>query len=142
MTPPPPPPTCTKWKTFRKVIQYAAGRTFPLKETIRDRAAAALKGQQPQVTRGKKQGNKSFRFGSVMEDALGERNTHIWPRAMRISPCMIGLTVPVHSGRQFMPVYIREEMVGYRLGEFVETKVYPKHPELKSKISLTRPKKK
>ena len=41
-----------------------------------------------------------------------------WSRASMITPDFVGLTIAVHNGRQFIPVYITENMVGHRLGEF------------------------
>lgn len=50
-----------------------------------------------------------------------------WSRASMISPEMIGLTIEVHQGKSFIPVKIREEMVGHRLGEFAPTKKFVRH---------------
>ena len=45
-----------------------------------------------------------------------------WSRRSMIIPAMIGLTIAVHNGRQHVPVYISDEMVGHKLGEFVPTR--------------------
>ncbi len=50
-----------------------------------------------------------------------------WSRASMITPEMIGLTFEVHNGRRFFPVYVTEEMVGHRLGEFAPTRTYRGH---------------
>ena len=50
-----------------------------------------------------------------------------WSRRSMISPDMIGLTIAVHNGRQHVPVYITEEMVGHKLGEFAATRTYKGH---------------
>ena len=50
-----------------------------------------------------------------------------WSRRSMISPDMIGLTIAVHNGRQYVPVYITEEMVGHKLGEFAATRTYRGH---------------
>lgn len=50
-----------------------------------------------------------------------------WSRASMIVPEMIGLTFEVHNGRRFFPVYVTEEMVGHRLGEFAPTRTYRGH---------------
>ena len=50
-----------------------------------------------------------------------------WSRASVILPLMIGLNVAVHDGRQFVPVYITETMVGHKLGEFAPTRKFRVH---------------
>jgi len=50
-----------------------------------------------------------------------------WSRACTIIPEMIGLTIAVHNGKTHMPVYIVENMVGYKLGEFASTRKFIKH---------------
>ncbi len=50
-----------------------------------------------------------------------------WKRASMISPEMIGYTIHVHNGKEFIPVKIVEEMVGHRLGEFAPTRKFIKH---------------
>ncbi len=44
-----------------------------------------------------------------------------------ISPDMVGLTIAVHNGRQHMPIYINENMVGHKLGEFAVTRTFRGH---------------
>jgi small subunit ribosomal protein S19 len=50
-----------------------------------------------------------------------------WARASTISPEFIGLTFMVHNGRQHMSVYVTEEMVGHKLGEFAPTRTFKGH---------------
>lgn len=50
-----------------------------------------------------------------------------WSRDSVISPEMVGFTIEVHQGKTFIPVKIREEMVGHRLGEFAPTRKFIKH---------------
>jgi len=50
-----------------------------------------------------------------------------WARACTISPEFIGLTFLVHNGRQHMNVYVTEEMVGHKLGEFAPTRTFKGH---------------
>lgn len=50
-----------------------------------------------------------------------------WDRSSTISPEMVGFTIAVHNGKQHVPVYIVENMIGHRLGEFVPTKKFPGH---------------
>lgn len=49
-------------------------------------------------------------------------------RATHILPDMVGLTVGVHNGKQFVTVYITEDMLGHRLGEFALTRTFKGHP--------------
>ncbi|NOZ43825.1 MAG: 30S ribosomal protein S19 [bacterium] len=51
-----------------------------------------------------------------------------WDRASQIIPDMIGFTFAVHNGKQFISVYVGEEMIGHRLGEFVPTRRFLGHP--------------
>jgi len=50
-----------------------------------------------------------------------------WSRACVISPEMVGFTFGVHNGRDFISVYVTEEMVGHRLGEFSPTRKFSRH---------------
>ena len=50
-----------------------------------------------------------------------------WSRRSTIVPEMIGLTIAVHNGKDFVPVYITESMVGYKLGEFAPTRTFRQH---------------
>ncbi len=50
-----------------------------------------------------------------------------WSRRSMVLPDMIGLTIAVHNGRQHVPVFITEDMVGYKLGEFAPTRTYKGH---------------
>ena len=50
-----------------------------------------------------------------------------WSRASMISPDFVGQTIAVHNGRQFIPVYITENMVGHKLGEFSPTRSFRGH---------------
>ncbi|MBI3494381.1 30S ribosomal protein S19 [Candidatus Saccharibacteria bacterium] len=50
-----------------------------------------------------------------------------WARASTISPEMVGRTISVHNGRMHVPVYISENMVGHKLGEFSPTRKFRKH---------------
>ncbi|HEY4502473.1 MAG TPA: 30S ribosomal protein S19 [Candidatus Paceibacterota bacterium] len=50
-----------------------------------------------------------------------------WARGSQISPEMVGFTFGVHNGKQHIPVFITEEMVGHRLGEFSPTKKFLRH---------------
>ena len=56
-----------------------------------------------------------------------------WSRASLITPDFVGQTIGVHNGRQFVPVYITENMVGHKLGEFSPTRSYRGHAGAKNK---------
>ena len=64
-------------------------------------------------------------------DAMNEsgKNSVIktWSRASMISPDFVGKTIGVHNGRQFIPVFITENMVGHKLGEFSPTRIFRNH---------------
>ena len=50
-----------------------------------------------------------------------------WSRASTIFPDMVGHTIGVHDGRKFVPVYVTEDMVGHKLGEFAPTRTFRGH---------------
>ncbi len=50
-----------------------------------------------------------------------------WSRRSTITPDFVGLTISVHNGRTFLPVYITENMVGHKLGEFAPTRTFRGH---------------
>ncbi len=50
-----------------------------------------------------------------------------WSRASTILPQMVGHTIAVHNGRQHIPVYISDQMVGHKLGEFAPTRTFRSH---------------
>ena len=56
-----------------------------------------------------------------------KRPLKTWSRRSTIFPDFIGLTIAVHNGRQHVPVYITEDMVGHKLGEFALTRTYKGH---------------
>ena len=55
-----------------------------------------------------------------------------WSRASTISPSFVGHTIAVHDGRRHVPVYITEDMVGHKLGEFAPTRTYRGHAGAKT----------
>lgn len=64
----------------------------------------------------------------------GKKSTiKTWSRASMISPDFVGLTVAVHNGNKFIPVYVTENMVGHKLGEFAPTRVFRGHAGSKNK---------
>jgi small subunit ribosomal protein S19 len=60
-------------------------------------------------------------------EANSRKPIKTWSRRSMILPEMLGLTIAVHNGRQHMPVFITEDMVGYKLGEFAPTRTYKGH---------------
>ncbi|MDR9388489.1 MAG: 30S ribosomal protein S19 [Balneolaceae bacterium] len=56
-----------------------------------------------------------------------------WSRSSMITPDFIGMTFAVHNGKQFIPVYVTENMVGHKLGEFSPTRTFRGHPMKKAK---------
>lgn len=56
-----------------------------------------------------------------------------WSRASTITPDFVGLTIAVHNGRQFIPVFVTENMVGHKLGEFSPTRTFRGHAGKKDK---------
>ena len=59
-----------------------------------------------------------------------------WSRSSTIYPQMIGHTIAIHDGRKHVPVYITEEMVGHKLGEFAPTRLFRGHAgDKKSKVN-------
>jgi len=65
-----------------------------------------------------------------IEDVVRSRQKQVvrtWSRASVIHPNMVGLTIGVHDGRRHVPVYVTENMVGHRLGEFAPTRVFRAH---------------
>jgi small subunit ribosomal protein S19 len=64
----------------------------------------------------------------------GKKNViKTWSRASTISPEFVGLTLAVHNGRQFIPVFVTENMVGHKLGEFSPTRQFRGHSGKKNK---------
>jgi len=68
----------------------------------------------------------------VMAASGDKRVIKTWSRASTIFPEFVGLTIAVHDGRKHVPVYITEDMVGHKLGEFAPTRTYRGHAGEKS----------
>jgi len=82
--------------------------------------------------------SRSIKKGPYVQDKLMKKVTAIqetgaqtvirtWSRASMIMPDMLGLTIGVHDGRRHIPVFITENLVGHRLGEFAPTRTYRGH---------------
>ncbi len=64
----------------------------------------------------------------------GERKViKTWARASVITPEFVGITLAIHNGKKFLPVYISEHMVGHRLGEFSPTRFFRGHGQAHTK---------
>lgn len=61
-----------------------------------------------------------------------------WSRASTIFPQMVGHTIAVHDGRKHVPVYVTEDMVGHKLGEFAPTRTYRGHGDKTARSSALR----
>ncbi|MCC5908461.1 MAG: 30S ribosomal protein S19 [Balneolaceae bacterium] len=69
----------------------------------------------------------------AMNESGKKKVIKTWSRSSMITPDFIGLTIAVHNGKQFIPVYITENMVGHKLGEFAPTRTFRGHPVKKAK---------
>ena len=70
-----------------------------------------------------------------MNQSSEKRVIKTWSRASTIYPQMVGHTLAVHDGRRHVPIYISENMVGHKLGEFAPTRTYYGHgSDKKSKV--------
>ncbi len=66
----------------------------------------------------------------VLEAKKDTKKRHViktWSRRSTIIPEMVGLTIAVHNGKRFIPVFVTENMVGHKLGEFSPTRTYKGH---------------
>ena len=61
-----------------------------------------------------------------------------WSRASMIMPNMIGLTIAVHDGRRHVPIFVTENMVGHRLGEFAPTRTFRGHSSRSERTTQVR----
>ena len=63
----------------------------------------------------------------VLNNTKKKQVVKTWSRASTISPEFVGHTIAVHNGKNFIPVFITENMVGHKLGEFSPTRIYRGH---------------
>ncbi len=61
-----------------------------------------------------------------------------WSRASMIMPDMVGLTIAVHDGRRHVPIFVTENMVGHRLGEFAPTRTFRGHSSKSERTTQVR----
>lgn len=76
---------------------------------------------------------KLYKKIEQMNQAGEKRVLRTWARACTVIPEFIGHTIAVHNGKKFIPVYITEQMVGHRLGEFSPTRFFKGHGEAHTK---------
>ena len=70
----------------------------------------------------------------IAQNESGKKNViKTWSRASMISPDFVGQTIAVHNGNKFIPVYVTENMVGHKLGEFAPTRTFRGHAKKKKK---------
>lgn len=72
-------------------------------------------------------------YKKVIENISKKGIIKTWSRSSTISPDFVGFTIAIHNGRQFIPIYITENMVGHKLGEFAPTRLFCKHSSKKKK---------
>ncbi len=94
--------------------------------------------------------SRSSKKGPFVEERLMRRietmnreNTktmiRTWSRTSTIFPEMVGHTIAVHNGRKFIPVYVTENMVGHKLGEFAPTRTFKGHTTKSDKAASVAP---
>src|SRR5207249_12075808 len=102
------------------------------------------------LIRGKASSMRSLKKGPFIDDHLmkailamnakNEKKIHkTWSRRSTITPEMVGHTIAVHNGKKFIPVYITENMVGHKLGEFAPTRIFKGHSAAGSKDKAVAP---
>ena len=90
--------------------------------------------------------SRSIKKGPYVEEKLARKITaaqssrsqqviRTWSRASTIMPDMLGLTIAVHDGRRHVPLFITENMVGHKLGEFAPTRTFRGHSSRSERIT-------
>jgi small subunit ribosomal protein S19 len=69
---------------------------------------------------------------------VGGKAIKTWARRSVIMPEFVGLTFAVHNGKRFLPVYVTENMVGHKLGEFAPTRTFRKHAGIKARAAIQK----
>ena len=75
----------------------------------------------------------------VAQAANDKRVIKTWSRRSTVVPQMIGLTLAVHNGNKFIPVYVTDNMVGHKLGEFSPTRTFRGHTTKSEKAAASAP---
>jgi small subunit ribosomal protein S19 len=76
---------------------------------------------------------KLLRKIEIMRERGDKKVIRTWSRASTIFPQLVGFTIAVHDGRRHVPIYVTENMVGHKLGEFAPTRTYRGHLAEKKK---------
>ncbi|MGE5421876.1 MAG: 30S ribosomal protein S19 [Ignavibacteriales bacterium] len=74
----------------------------------------------------------------ILNETNDKKVIKTWSRRSTIMPQFIGITLAVHDGRKHIPVYVTEDMVGHKLGEFAPTRTYRGHAAKNEKTSRSR----
>ena len=72
-----------------------------------------------------------------MKETSSKKPVKTWSRRSTIIPEFVGLTISVHNGKTFNPVFVTENMVGHKLGEFAPTRIF-RHHGTATKVSLEK----
>ena len=75
----------------------------------------------------------------VMNRGADKKVIKTWSRRSTVVPEMVGHTLAVHNGRKFIPVYVTENMVGHKLGEFAPTRTFKGHAAKSEKAATPAP---
>ena len=70
-----------------------------------------------------------------MNDSGAKKPIKTWSRRSTVSPDFVGHTFNVHNGKTFIPVFVTENMVGHKLGEFSPTRIFKKHGSHTAKVT-------
>jgi small subunit ribosomal protein S19 len=70
-----------------------------------------------------------------LNDAGSKKPIKTWSRRSTITPDFVGHTFNVHNGKTFLPVFVTENMVGHKLGEFAPTRIFKKHGSHTAKVT-------
>lgn len=92
---------------------------------------------------------RSLKKGPFVEERLSRKVDQLrksgtrqaiktWSRSSTIIPDFVGLTFAVHDGKRHVPVFVTENMVGHKLGEFAPTRIFRKHGGVKAKKALEK----
>ncbi len=74
-----------------------------------------------------------------LRKTMDQKVIKTWSRRSTITPEMVGMTIAVHNGKRFIPVYITENMVGHKLGEFAPTRTFRGHGTKGDKTTTIKP---
>lgn len=70
-----------------------------------------------------------------LNDANQKKPIKTWARRSTVTPDFVGHTFNIHNGKTFIPVFVTENMVGHKLGEFAPTRIFKKHGSHTAKVS-------